>query len=179
MKEKSVGSPLWHFVIGGWRVHIGVIMRGRYQSSRTFICSLILPYFGPEPHLGLKKLPDPSQILIRRKFGKPHISIRTRIISRNQIKKKCCLEMIRSLQLLMRDNSSLIRGKIIGIPDDSISNVSQRHSLRKSIFFLDPEFTDLKKVPQKREAIFSVSQGFWHFTRGGHEDQNFSAEPRI
>ena len=38
------------------------------------------------------------------------------------------------------------------------------HSLRKSIFFLDPEFTDLNKVPQKREAFFSVSQGFYILT---------------
>ena len=36
--------------------------------------------------------------------------------------------------------------------------------LRKSIFCLDPEFTDLNKVPQKREAIFSVSQGFYILT---------------
>ena len=32
------------------------------------------------------------------------------------------------------------------------SKTTQEHSLRKSIFSLDPEFTDLKKVPQKREA---------------------------
>ena len=65
----------------------------------------------PEAHPDLKKPPDPSEISIRRNFRKPHISIRTKIISKNYTKR--FVKMIQSLQLLIRNDILLIRGKMI------------------------------------------------------------------
>ena len=63
--------------------------------------------FDPDAYLELKKPPDPSEILIRRN----HFSIRKNYI-------KNLLEMIRSPPLLIRNDVLLIRGKMIGFPDD-------------------------------------------------------------
>ena len=63
-----------------------------------------------------------------------------------------------------------------------------KHSLRKSIFFLDFKFTELKKVPQKGEAIFLFPVFcflfpkvfvFYVFTRDNQEDQIFLAETKF
>ena len=55
--------------------------------------------FDPEANPELKDPPDPSEFSIRRKY-------------------KEILEMIRDLELLIRNDISLIEGKNIGLPDD-------------------------------------------------------------
>ena len=78
--------------------------------ERNDILPLSSRDFDPEAHPELKKPPDPSEISIQMNFRKPRILIRKIILSRNSTKKFRKL-IIRSFQLLIRNNISLIRGE--------------------------------------------------------------------
>ena len=59
----------------------------------------------PEAHPELKRLPDPSEISIRKSFRKPDIVIQKKIISKN------IFEMTRIFQLFIRNDILLIRDR--------------------------------------------------------------------
>ena len=72
--------------------------------------------FDPEAVPELEIPLDRSEILIRKNLRKHRISIRTKMISRYHDIMKF-LEMIRSLQLLIRNDISMIPGNFFGLPD--------------------------------------------------------------
>ena len=100
------------------RYHLGSAQKGAgVEEKLPQKTKNILPQstgeFDPEGNPELKKPPDPSQTSIGRNFRK--------LLSFDPDKnygKKIYKEMIRSLQLLILNEISLIRRKNVGLPDD-------------------------------------------------------------
>ena len=100
-------------------VGVGVgVAQTQNNSHSTFrkACVQSSGSFDMEAHLELKTPPDPSEISIRRIFRKHRISIRTKLILRSFIKK--FLEMVRTLQLFIRNDILLTRRRKSDLPDD-------------------------------------------------------------